>query len=169
MAAPAPETRVVARTGGDSSGGEGEVRGERTVGGEARAARRQIAALPVRRMPDGSARVLLVTSRETGRWIVPKGWPVKGMTRHEAAALEATEEAGVTGRISREPVGTYLYWKRHADRFELCEVAVYVLEVERQLDDWREKGQRRLAWMAPEEAADLVQEPALGEMIRALA
>lgn len=139
------------------------------IGEQVKAARRQVAALPVRRTADGSLRVLLVTSRETRRWIVPKGWLVKGMRQHEAAALEALEEAGVAGRISRKPVATYLYWKRHADRSELCEVHVHLLEVDEHLDDWREKGQRELIWLSPEEAAAIVDEPGLGEAILALA
>jgi len=133
------------------------------------APRRQIAALPVRRQRDGSSRVLLVTSRETRRWIIPKGWPVKGMKDHQAAALEALEEAGVAGRVSRRPLGSYLYWKRQAGGDALCEVAVHLLEVDEELDEWREKGQRELAWLSPHEAAELVGEPELRRLILAVA
>ena len=66
----------------------------------------QVAALPVKGKP-GKYRVLLVTSRETRRWIIPKGWPMKGRKDHEAAAQEALEEAGVTGHVHKHPMGAY--------------------------------------------------------------
>ena len=137
------------------------------IEGHVGATRRQVAALPVRRVADGSLRVLLVPSRQTRRWIVPKGWPVKGLKPHQAAALEAREEAGVAGRISRKPIATYLYTKRLPSRSALCAVDVYLLEVEEHLDTWREKGQRELVWLGRDEAAELVDE--LGQAIRALA
>jgi len=129
---------------------------------------RQIAALPVRRLADGSSRVLLVTSRETRRWIIPKGWPIKGMKDHRAAALEALEEAGVAGRVSRQPVGSYRYWKRLSGCDALCEVAVHLLEVDEELDEWREKGQRQLVWLRPREAAARVAEADLRLLILAI-
>lgn len=131
--------------------------------------RRQIAALPVRRLADGTLRVLLVTSRETRRWIIPKGWPVKGLKSHQAAALEALEEAGVVGEASRKPVGRYRYVKRQPGGDELVEVDVHLLAVEEQLDAWREKGQRQLMWVKPQEAAGLIEEPDLRTLILGLA
>ncbi|MBP0574910.1 NUDIX domain-containing protein, partial [Mycobacterium tuberculosis] len=74
-------------------------------------------------------RVLLVTSRETRRWIIPKGWPMKGMKDRDAAAREALEEAGLTGRISQRPIGHYRYFKRTLDAFQPCRVDVYRLDV----------------------------------------
>ena len=136
------------------------------VPGEIRA---QIAAMPIRRSADGAMEILLVTSRTTRRWIVPKGWPIKGLTAPEAAAREAFEEAGVVGRIVPEPAGTYTYWKRMSDHFALCEVTLYLLEVERQLATWAEQGQRRSEWLKLEDAADLVDEPELATAIRNLA
>ncbi len=128
----------------------------------------QIAALPVRRAEDGSLRVLLLTSRETRRWVIPKGWPMKGLKDHEAAAQEAREEAGIVGRIHKQPVGSYRYWKRRTAHFDLCTVRVYLLEVERQLKTWREKGQREARWFTIDEAAALVDEPGLSDAIRRL-
>lgn len=130
--------------------------------------RAQIAAMPVRRQDDGSTEILLVTSRTTRRWIVPKGWPIKGMTAPEAAAREAFEEAGVVGRIVSEPAGRYTYWKRMPDHFVLCEVTLYLLEVERRLDSWAEQHQRQSQWFRLEDAADLVDEPELATAIRNL-
>ncbi len=78
--------------------------------------RKQVAALPVRLDAAGQPRVLLITSRETRRFIVPKGWPMKGRKDYRAAAIEAQQEAGVIGRVHKKPVGSYLYWKRRADK-----------------------------------------------------
>lgn len=130
--------------------------------------RPQIAAMPIRRAADGSLEILLVTSRTTRRWIVPKGWPMKGVKDRDAAAREAYEEAGVTGRISREPAGRYTYWKRMSDHFALCEVKLYLLEVEQQLDSFREQHQRDLHWFKLADAADIVDDPELSTQIRKL-
>ncbi|MFE1603325.1 NUDIX hydrolase [Methylobacterium sp. ID0610] len=127
----------------------------------------QVAALPVRPTPDGDLEVLLVTSRETRRWIVPKGWPMKGRKPHRAAAIEACEEAGVIGPISKTPVGFYTYAKRLPDGGALpCRVAVYCLTVTKQLATWPEKGQRDVQWVSSEAAAVLVDEPELADLIR---
>jgi 8-oxo-dGTP pyrophosphatase MutT (NUDIX family) len=134
-------------------------------GGRTRA---QIAAMPVRLGLDGVPEILLVTSRTTRRWIVPKGWRMKKRKDAEAAAIEAFEEAGVIGRVSETPAGRYSYWKRMADHFTLCEVTLYLLEVERQLDSWAEKDERRSQWFKLADAADLVDEPELRSAIRNL-
>ena len=131
--------------------------------------RSQIGALPVFTDEAGRSWILLITSRETRRWIIPKGWPMKGRKDHEAAAQEAMEEAGVVGQIGHEPVGTYLYWKRQAAHFELCDVKVFRLNVEGQLETWPEKSQRETRWFSFAEAADRVEEPGLRNLIRRLA
>jgi 8-oxo-dGTP pyrophosphatase MutT (NUDIX family) len=131
--------------------------------------RSQIAALPVYRDESGAAWVLLITSRETRRWIIPKGWPMRGRKDHDAAAQEAFEEAGVVGRVSTKPVGTYLYWKRQTEHFELCNVKVYLLEVEGQLEAWPEKGQRRTEWFSVGDAAARIEDPGLSDLIQNLA
>lgn len=131
-------------------------------------ARKQVAALPVRLDGEGRTRVLLITSRETQRFIVPKGWPMKGHKDYRAAAIEAQEEAGIIGRVGKKPIGSYTYWKRRADHFELCRVRVFLLDVERQLPAWREKGQRQGAWFLVEDAANLVDEAGLVAILRGL-
>ena len=73
---------------------------------------RQVAAVPVRRDADGRIEILLITSSTTQRFIVPKGWPMKGKSGRKAAAVEAREEAGVVGVALKKPIGTYAYWKR---------------------------------------------------------
>lgn len=140
----------------------------KTSGKKAGKPRAQIAAMPVRLGLDGTPEILLVTSRTTQRWIVPKGWPMKNRKGAEAAAIEAYEEAGVVGRVREQPAGRYSYWKRMADHFALCEVTLYLLEVERQLDSWAEQDERRSQWFKLEDAADLVDEPELGTAIRSL-
>jgi 8-oxo-dGTP pyrophosphatase MutT (NUDIX family) len=127
----------------------------------------QVAALPFR-VVDGDVEVLLVTSRETKRWLIPKGWPMKGKKPHKAAAQEAEEEAGVKGKIQDKPLGHYDYWKRRLVHFDLCRVDVYPLEVSKQLKSWKEKGQREARWFKVQEAADHVLEPALAGLIQSL-
>lgn len=127
----------------------------------------QVAALPVRPGETGLD-ILLITSRETRRWVIPKGWPMKGLKDHQAAAQEALEEAGVAGKIRKQPIGAFTYQKRLTDRVEPCRVMVYVLEVEKQLPSWREKDQRRRKWFPQQEAAERIAEPALASMILAL-
>ena len=130
--------------------------------------RKQVAALPVRLDAEGRTRVLLITSRETQRFIVPKGWPMKGHKDCRAAAIEAQEEAGIIGRVGKKPIGSYTYWKRRADHFELCRVRVFLLDVERQLPAWREKDQRQGAWFLVDDAANLVDEAGLVTILRGL-
>ena len=127
----------------------------------------QVAALPVRPSESGLD-VLLITSRETRRWVIPKGWPMKGRKDHQAAAQEALEEAGVAGKISKRPIGAFTYQKRLTDRVEACRVMVYILDVDTQLGSWREKDQRKRKWFSQQEAADRISEPALASMILAL-
>ena len=131
-----------------------------------RAERRQVAALPWRRGPEG-LEIMLVTSRETRRWVIPKGGRMPGKTDPEAAAIEAVEEAGVQGAVSPEPLGTFRYLKvlkRRAPRW--CVVAVYPLEVFIQQGAWKEQGERDRLWMSLEQAAACVGEPDLAEIIR---
>jgi 8-oxo-dGTP pyrophosphatase MutT (NUDIX family) len=128
---------------------------------------RQFAALPWR-IRKGRLKVLLVTSRETRRLIVPKGWPIDGLKPHRVAEREAREEAGVTGRISRQPIGSFAYWKRMRESFVLCGVDVFALEVREQRDDWPERDERQRLWITAEEAALVVEEPGLAALLKAL-
>ena len=127
----------------------------------------QYAALPFRRRPRSRTQVMLVTSRETGRWIIPKGWPKKRKAPYTTAAREALEEAGVIGKVSRDPVGSYLYKKRlKSGAVVACEVHVFSLEVRRQRKQWPEKEEREFQWFSPADAAQAVQEPDLSDIIR---
>ncbi len=120
----------------------------------------QVAALPWRRV-DGRLEVCLVTTRETGRWTVPKGWPMKNLPDHRAAAMEALQEAGLVGRARKKPIGTFDYWKRRLDRFDFVRVSVFRLRVEGSLPIWKEKGQRLVRWMSLDDAVTAVDEPGL--------
>jgi 8-oxo-dGTP pyrophosphatase MutT (NUDIX family) len=114
-----------------------------------------------------SLEVLLVTSRQTRRWIIPKGWPIKGLTPAKAAAREAYEEAGVRGRIAGRAIGYYTYEKRLDDRRGIvpCEVKVFPLAVKRQLDDWPEAAQRTVRWVSATRAASMVRDKGLRGLI----
>ena len=124
-------------------------------------------ALPLR-FEDGDPLVMLVTSRGTRRWVIPKGWPMKGKKNWAAAAQEAKEEAGVIGTTYKKPVGEFRYFKRRAGSFDLCRVEVYVLGVEKQLAAFREKGQRESIWFPLETAAGLVEEPGLAALLQTI-
>lgn len=129
----------------------------------------QVAALPYRRLFDGSLEIMLITSRETGRWVIPKGWPMKRRSEPEAAAQEAFEEAGLRGRIAMQPLGVYGYVKRRKNgRLQQCTVTVYPLLVRVQEDVWPEQGQRTCVWYDQDNAAGLVAEPELAEIIDSL-
>jgi len=130
---------------------------------------KQVAALPIRRDPTGNLEVMLITSRETRRWVIPKGWPWPDREDHQAAAEEALEEAGVTGRASRKSLGTYSYYKRKSDvEIAVC-VSVYLLRVTNELDTWRERKQRKRTWVPIDQAATMVLEPGLSRLMRRLA
>ncbi len=128
----------------------------------------QIAALPFRHRR-GKVGVLLVTSRETKRWVIPKGWPMDGRTDYDAAKIEAFEEAGAEGRIGTTAIGVFEYVKRLKDgAFKPCHVAVYPLNVSGLARNWPEQSQRERRWFSAEDAAKLVAEPQLKEIIAAL-
>ena len=137
---------------------------------ESGARRVQFAALPCRPGDDGGLLVLLVTSRDTGRWVLPKGWPMKGRDGAGAAAREAYEEAGVKGKVAAGPVGDYDYDKRlESGETVPVNVAVYRLDVTREMKKWPERDQRTRRWFPAAEAAELVDEPGLRELIASLA
>jgi 8-oxo-dGTP pyrophosphatase MutT (NUDIX family) len=131
------------------------------------AKRVQYAALPYRRRGNSRTEIMLVTSRETGRWVIPKGWPQKRKKPHTAAAREAREEAGVVGKIEHDPIGTYSYEKRlKSGALIACEVRVFPLKVQRQKRGWPEKEEREARWFSRKDASKAVREPALRNIIR---
>jgi len=128
--------------------------------------RTQYAALPWR-LSKG-IEILLVTSRDTRRWVIPKGWPMKGRKPHATAALEALQEAGLLGKIEKKKLGSYHYRKRLKNgAVFLCRVDVFPMRVIRQRKNWPEKNQRVTQWVTPAEAAQLVHEEELSELMNA--
>ena len=125
---------------------------------------KQVAALPYRKRGKG-VDVLLITSRETKRWVIPKGWPMKGKKDWDAAATEAFEEAGIEGTIGRKSIGTYHYVKRKLSGDLDCKVIVYPLEVKTELKIWPEKAERKRRWFSAEAAAAVVTDDGLDAII----
>ena len=126
---------------------------------------RQVAALPVRRAPDGTLNVLLVTTLQTQRWIIPKGWPWPGQQDWAAAAAEAREEAGVLGDAREGSIGFYTYEKRRQTGPVPVRVSVYLLEVQEELETWPECELRQRAWFTLADAAEAVTEPELRALL----
>lgn len=129
--------------------------------------RTQFAALPWRRTDDG-VEVLLITSRETRRWVIPKGWPIKGLKARDTAAQEAFEEAGVRGVVAKKALGQFHYDKRlRSGRLQHVRVQVFALNVVEEHTAWPEQSQRDKQWLSPAEASLLVEEPELQALMSA--
>jgi len=132
---------------------------------------RQVAALCWRKVK-GRKEVLLITSRETARWIVPKGWPIKGLSEAQSAMREAWEEAGV--RVSADKTraaGTFFYDKSLGDE-TVIPIVAHLYKVRLRdgdlADRFPEAGQRKRLWVPPKKAAKLVREPELKAILRHL-
>lgn len=126
----------------------------------------QVAALCI---CPATSRVLLITSRGTGRWIIPKGWPMPGRSLAQAAMQEAWEESGVQGEVSETPIGRYHYDKEQDRSFAIpIDVRVFPVTVSALADDFPEAAQRKRQWFTPLEAAELVDETGLKQLLRGL-
>lgn len=128
---------------------------------------KQVGALPFRRDANGAITFLLVTSRGTRRFVIPKGWRMRKLSDWKAAAKEAEQEAGVIGTTAHRPIGRYLYWKRLKKFFVPISVAVYPLEVNEELSTWQEQQERLREWLTPTQAMTLVDEPELIDILDA--
>ena len=138
-------------------------------GDERKGQTRQYAALPFAPAGD-DIMVMLVTSRETRRWVLPKGWAERKLTGPEVAAKEALEEAGLIGMIADHPIGSYSYSKRlHNGTLRPCNVDVFPMRVDRLLDDWPERKERERRWFALAQAAMAVEEGELVTLLLGLA
>ena len=114
----------------------------------------------------GGRQVLLITSRDTRRWVIPRGNPIAGLSPSEAAAQEAWEEAGVRGETGPDPIGAYLYDKRRLDGSSVpAEVRVFSMRVRQESEVWPEAHERERQWFEPAEAAAAVDEPELRELL----
>lgn len=130
-------------------------------------ARTQMAALCYR-YEDGKLRFLIITSRRRGRWIMPKGWPMKKLAPHETAAREAFEEAGVVGKPSKVSCGIYSYvkmGKKKGDPDLPCAALVYPVKVKRLAKKFPEAGQRKRKWVSRKKAVRLLAEPELARIV----
>ena len=128
--------------------------------------RSQFAALCYKKVK-GKIKILLITSRRSGRWVVPKGWPMDRKTPANSAAQEAWEEAGVIGEPVERCLGVFAYSKtaQHLDELP-CMVMVYPVKVKKLATDFPEKSQRRRKWFSPDKAAAKVAEPELARILR---
>jgi 8-oxo-dGTP pyrophosphatase MutT (NUDIX family) len=127
----------------------------------------QYGVIAARRTADGAVEVLLITSRDTGRWVVPRGNPIAGKSPEESAAQEAYEEAGIIGPVGTEAIGSYTYEKRRRLRSAVPAVVhLFRMDVAEERDDWPEKGERERRWFQVEEAAAAVHEADLAALIR---
>lgn len=141
--------------------------GGKELFGEGRETRIQYGALPYRITKTGSLELLLVTTRQTKRWIIPKGWPVKGLNPAKSAAREAYEEAGIRGAVSGKPIGVFSYEKRLDEDGSTipCEVRVFALSVKRRLKTWPEAHEREAKWFEPLHALSALTDEGLRDLI----
>jgi 8-oxo-dGTP pyrophosphatase MutT (NUDIX family) len=130
---------------------------------------RQYGVIPFREDSNGRIEILLITSRETRRWVVPRGNPIAGLSAAESAAQEAFEEAGIRGEVEALPIGSYSYDKKRASGvMQQAVVELFPLRVRETLDAWPERDERARSWFAREEAAAAVAEAELAALIRGL-
>ena len=128
--------------------------------------RSQFAALCYR-LKNNKTEILLITSRRSKRWIVPKGWPMHGLTPAAAACQEAWEEAGVKGKAVDRCLGLYSYNKLLDEGGTLpCIALVYPVRVKALEGEFPERGQRQRKWFSPKKAAARVMEPELARILR---
>ncbi len=128
---------------------------------------KQVGALPVERDADGHWRVILITTRDSGRWSIPKGNVMKDLSPAEAAAQEAFEEGGLSGEIDEKPMGSYVFWKRRSGHWELARVEVFLMDVRKQASEYKEKGLRKIERFSFDDAEDAILEPGLKSLIAA--
>jgi 8-oxo-dGTP pyrophosphatase MutT (NUDIX family) len=128
---------------------------------------RQYGALPFVMTSQGKAKILLITTRGRGGWIIPKGWPIPRLSAAATAAREAYEEAGLLGTIIGDaPIGSFRHEKQKSSQSpSVCEVEVFLFAVERQLRKWPERAERRTRWFAPAEAASIVTAEGLSALL----
>ena len=142
--------------------------GKSAIKGPKAAVRQQFGVLPYRETRKAGLKILLVTSRETRRWVIPKGWPIKGLKPAASGAQEAYEEAGLRGTTRSRPLGSFLYEKRLVEKHTTvpCEVTVYQMLVTRQETTWPEQAERKKFWFSPTTAIGAVSENGLKAIIR---
>ncbi|WP_120633413.1 NUDIX hydrolase [Ruegeria sp. EL01] len=119
------------------------------------------------RIERGRTEVLLITTRRSRRWIIPKGWLISGLTTAETAAQEAWEEAGVRGKCNPDKLGQFTYLKQRPDQgMAMCVVDVFPIYVRSLASSYPEKAERSRKWCSPKKAASKVQSSDLAEVLR---
>lgn len=122
---------------------------------------KQIGALCYK-LEEKKLKILLIKSRRSKRWVIPKGWKLATMNSRMSVAVEAWEEAGVQGKVSKRPIGFYHYRKADKDQsFFTCEVKVYSLNVLKLKKKFPEMSERKSKWFSFSDASMLVDEPEL--------
>lgn len=130
----------------------------------------QVGVLPWKITRKKGLRVLLITSRTRGRWIVPKGWPEEARAPFMSAALEAFEEAGVIGDIHPAPLTDYRSLKIDDDGMaHPCRVTLFAMQVRGTLTHWKEQDQRKRRWFGLAEAAERLDDAELAAFVERLA
>ena len=122
----------------------------------------QAGVLAYRSDAEGSLQILLITSRKRGRWTIPKGVVGLRLDPRSAARIEAQEEAGISGKLSPEPLGTYEYRKCYAK----CRVSVYAMRVMAQEADWPERHMRKRKWFEPQDAVAAIRRKSLRRLVK---
>jgi 8-oxo-dGTP pyrophosphatase MutT (NUDIX family) len=128
----------------------------------------QTGALPWRLTDARKPEVLLVTGRRSGRWMIPKGWPMIGKSLAAAAEREAFEEAGINGTVDPQPLGSIRYVKRNVFGDMEIEILVHPMAVKNELPDWPERGERTRRWFPIKKAGEQVESPELRDLIAIL-
>ena len=127
---------------------------------------RQVGALCFQIIPKENPKVLLITSRRSQRWIIPKGWPIKGLKSYKVAEQEAFEEAGASGTAFDFCLGSYSYIKKLDQGLRKCVVYVYPLKVENLISDYDEAHERSRRWINISNATELLSEPELKDILK---
>ena len=127
---------------------------------------RQVGALCFQIIPNENPKVLLITSRRSQRWIIPKGWPIKGLKSYKVAEQEAFEEAGASGTAFDFCLGSYSYIKKLDQGLRKCVVYVYPLKVENLISDYDEAHERSRKWINISNATELLSEPELKDILK---
>lgn len=113
----------------------------------------QAAVIPLCRTRAGDLQVCLIRRRALKTWGIPKGFLDPGDTPAEAALREAYEEAGVSGRLLGDAIGTYSYFKR-GSRFT---VALFLMEVQQEEASWPEQWLRSREWFGLDDGMSLLR------------
>ncbi len=126
----------------------------------------QAAAICLRDGAGGGAEVLLIASRGTGEWWLPKGHIESGETSRDTARREAFEEAGVLGEAEQEVIGSFRYRKPLIDAVYCVEV--HLLRVQGQAEVVAAGETRRMRWVPLALAARVVGNRELAGLLEAV-